>query len=55
MAKKNQTIKCNVETCRHNDCDKMVCQLDEIKVDCGCDDPNCKADTICDSFEEEKK
>ena len=54
MAKKNQKIKCNVETCKHNDCEQELCQLSEIKVGCGCDDTNCKDDTICVSFEEEK-
>ena len=48
MTKKNQKIKCN-------DCEKEMCQLSEIKVGCGCSDPNCKDDTVCDSFEEEKE
>lgn len=55
MKKKNQKIKCDVESCKHNNCDEMVCELSEIKVGCGCKCPNCKDDTVCDSFEEEKE
>jgi len=55
MKKKNQNIKCNVDSCRYNDCDHNACCLDEIKVGCcGCDNPNCREDTACDSFEEKK-
>lgn len=55
MAKKkdNKHIKCNVESCIHNDCDCNYCELDEIQVTCSCDnDKACKQETICDSFEE---
>ena len=55
MKKKNQKIKCNVEACKHNDCDNKECQLNEIKVVCSCCNPNCKDETICDNFEENKK
>lgn len=57
MKKKNQKIKCSVESCKYNDFDENECQLSVIKVGCGCscDEPNCKDDTICDSFEESKK
>jgi len=57
MKKKNQKIKCNVDTCKHNNTNEKECKLPEIKVgSCSkCDNPNCKEDTICDSFEEEKE
>ena len=57
MRKKNQKIKCSVASCKFNNLDYKECQLSVIKVGCGCNcgDPNCKDDTICDSFEETKK
>jgi len=54
MKKKNQKIKCEVDSCKYNDSCKN-CSLDEIKVSCNCGNPNCKDETICDSFEENKK
>lgn len=54
MKKKNQKIKCEVDSCKYNDSCKN-CSLDEIKVSCNCGNPNCKDETICDSFEEQKK
>ncbi len=58
MAKKkdeniNKSIKCDVESCQHNDCDCGCCTLDEIKVSCQCasDEAEEKDVTICDSFE----
>ena len=57
MTKKKQNIKCNVESCRHNDCSEKECKLPEIKIGSTCKDnsANCKEDTICDNFEEEKE
>jgi hypothetical protein len=55
MKKYNQKIKCDVDSCKHNDCREKMCQLHEVKVGCGCKVPNCKDDTVCDSFEENKK
>ena len=55
MKKTNQKIKCSVESCKHNSHNNNVCQLSEIKVGCGCCHPNCKEDTVCDSFEEIKE
>lgn len=55
MKKKNKNIKCNVESCKHNNLDEKECKLPEIKIGCDCDDVHCKEDTICDSFEEEKE
>lgn len=54
MSKKcNNSIKCDVESCKHQNTDKQECELDEIKVSCVCDndDCTCSSDTICDSFE----
>lgn len=50
----NQSINCNVENCKYNDCDNEKCNLDEINVSCDCDDNEAtKKETICDSFKEE--
>lgn len=51
--KKNPSIKCNVETCKHNDCSCGYCDLDEIQVSCTCDhtEVDTKESTICESFE----
>lgn len=52
--KKNQTIKCNVKTCKYNCEDENLCDLDCISVSCNCnnDECSCKKETICDSFKE---
>ena len=55
MNKNNQKIKCYVDSCKHNDCNSKMCQLDVIKVGSCSDCINCKDDTICDSFEDNKK
>ena len=44
---KNHSIKCDVRTCRHN-AEGCNCQLDRIKVTCGCGD-DC---TCCGSYDE---
>lgn len=51
---KKQTIKCDVDTCKFNNTDDKLCELDEIKVSCICDSDDCRStdETICDSFEE---
>lgn len=53
--KKNASIKCDVESCKHNDCSCGCgyCSLDEIKVSCTCnhDEAEHKDVTVCDSFE----
>ena len=51
---KKQTIKCDVESCKYNNTDDKLCELDEIKVSCICDNDDCRSndETICDSFEE---
>ena len=50
---KNNKIKWNVASCKHNSDD--CCCLNEVKISCTCnkDDCACKDDTICKSFEEE--
>ncbi len=54
MAKK-QNIKCDVETCKFQNCDKNECELDEIKVSCNCgcnnDEVEDNEETTCASFE----
>lgn len=52
----NQTIKCEVESCKYND-EEGTCELDEIKVGCDCDNDKCSCteETVCQSFEEDKQ
>jgi len=46
----NQTIKCNVESCKFNDCNNN-CELNGIQVSCTCDENKANKDeTICESF-----
>ena len=53
----NSSIKCDVESCIHQNADKGECELEQIKVTCTCDNDNCECsnDTICDSFEHEEE
>lgn len=54
---KKQKIKCDVETCKYQDCNDGICVLDSIKVSCSCNKDNCTCtdQTICKSFCEDKK
>lgn len=51
----NQTIKCEVESCKYND-EEGTCELNEIEVGCDCDNDKCSCtgETICKSFEEDE-
>ena len=44
-----QTIKCTVHDCKHCNCDKEECKLDEIKV-CHCNPDKEKKATMCDNY-----
>lgn len=47
-----QNIKCDVENCKFNDNSTEMCELDEIKVSCDCNNNEAeKENTICNSFE----
>ena len=50
------TIKCDVESCKHNNCENGCCELDEIKISCTCNYNCCKIteETICQSFKKAK-
>ena len=50
------TIKCDVESCKHNNCENVCCELDEIKISCTCNNNCCKKteETICQSFKKAK-
>lgn len=52
----NQTIKCEVASCKYND-EAGACELNEIKVGCDCDNDKCSCtdETVCQSFEEGQK
>ena len=51
--KKKSTIKCDVESCKHQNTEEGLCELDEIKVSCECSNDDCKEnqETICESFD----
>ena len=51
--KSNSSIKCSVDSCKHQDSAKCECELDEIEVVCSCgeDDCTCPSDTACGSYE----
>lgn len=50
------TIKCDVATCKHNNCDNDCCELNEVKISSTCDGDCCKKteETICQSFKKSK-
>ncbi len=55
--KKNPSIKCDVESCKHNDTSCGYCDLNEIKISCNCQPTEAedKDSTICESFECDNK
>lgn len=52
--KKEQKIDCSVHDCKHCNCDKDVCKLENIKV-CNCKGDGQKETTMCDSYKEKKE
>ena len=50
MSKDKNNIKCDVISCKHNDC--KCCNLEEVEISCRCkkDECNCNDETICKSF-----
>ena len=55
MTKKKSKIKCDVESCVHQNNDEKVCELDEIKVssgeECNEDEVVENEQTVCESFD----
>ena len=53
----NSSIKCSVESCKHNNCEEGTCELEEIKVGSNCNGCDCttEEETICESFEENEE
>lgn len=51
--KTNSSIKCDVDSCKYNNCEEGYCELDEIKVGCVCDSEDCREceETVCESFD----
>lgn len=49
---KNQRIYCNVNSCKFNDKNKEVCELEEIRVCAclGCNTSKAKEESMCDSY-----
>lgn len=52
--KLNNKIKCNVNSCEHNNTDNKHCELENISISCICNENECHDcnETICESFEE---
>lgn len=49
---KNQKICCTVESCKHNNCDKQECKLNQITVEPIDDCETCTPDeSMCGSYE----
>lgn len=55
MKSNDQKIKCNVESCKFQDCN--CCTLNEIEVGCSCsnDKATKNKETLCKSFECSKR
>lgn len=51
--KDKQNICCDVHSCKHCNCDKDHCKLEEIKI-CNCESERNKEATMCDSYEKRK-
>jgi len=49
-----KTIQCNVHECKYCNCKDDKCTLNKIKVSKSSNEEN-KEDTMCTSFEQEKK
>ena len=51
--KKKDKIKCDVDTCTHNNSNDKCCELDSIKISCTCNNDECECleETVCQSFE----
>lgn len=47
---KDTKVKCDVNSCKHNNCN--CCDLDVLDITCTCDGEDCenKSETICGSF-----
>ncbi len=53
----NNKIKCNVNSCNHNNNVNNYCELDSIEISCTCDNNNCNCyeKTVCNSFKANNK
>ncbi len=52
MKSKDQKIECNVESCKHLDCECNRCNLKSIKVTCMNEEESTMDNTVCSSYEE---
>jgi len=54
--KDNQNIKCLVSKCKFNNNSLNHCNLNEIEINCNCDNEKCnsKEKTICNSYKESR-
>ena len=51
--KDNKSIKCDVDSCKHNNKDTSCCELDSVSIGCTCNNDECERveETVCQSFE----
>ena len=56
MTNNTQNIKCKVFNCKFNNNTLKLCELNEIEVNCDCDNNkcDCKEKTICNSYKKRK-
>lgn len=50
--KSNDNIKCDVLSCKNNNCEEGTCILKSVTISCSCDNEkcNCTEETICKDF-----
>lgn len=48
----SQKIKCTVETCKYNNCDDRMCELNQIEVQAcpGCSNGKAADESMCGSY-----
>lgn len=51
---KETNVRCDVESCQHNQCN--CCDLEDLNISCTCDGWDCQTEkeTICSSFQKKK-
>ncbi len=50
---KSTKVKCDVESCKFQNDEEGICELEEVQISCDCDNDECgcNEETICESFE----
>lgn len=52
---KETNVRCDVESCQHNQCN--CCDLEDLNISCTCDGWDCQTEkeTICSSFQKKEE